>query len=137
MLSNRLFFNLLKITCILKYSHNPSSRSVVKESKPMHLLQFSQSIDSHSEIYVALQGTPPAVALAAPPPERRVTVTQERWARCQVIPTDTPFTSKSHIHRNCRTIRKDPNEKPHTKAELPTVLTLLLEGFSFFNQVQV
>lgn len=119
--------------CILRYSYSKSTWITVTESKPMQLSQFSQSIDSLSEIYVAFQGRPPAVALAAPsPPYRRVTVTQERWARCRVIPTDTPFASKSHIHRNCRTIREDLNEIPHTKPELPAELTLLLDVFFFF-----
>lgn len=48
-------------------------------------------------------------------------------------PPDAPsLPSKSHIHRHCRTIRKDFNKIPHTKPELPAAPTLLFSACCFF-----
>lgn len=71
----------------------------------MHLLQFSQSIDSPSEIYVAFQWDP-LLWPSQPPP-------QEGHGDTRVLgqmPSDPLWctsTSKSHIHRHHRTISLD------------------------------
>ena len=53
------FSQLLRIVRVPSTTSMWQSTGVtVRESKPMHLLQFSQSIDSPSEIYVAFQWDP-------------------------------------------------------------------------------
>lgn len=60
----------------------------------MHLLQFSQSIDSPSwNLCCFSVGTPCCGPHCLP--HRRVTVTQECWARCRVIPFDAPPLSRA------------------------------------------
>lgn len=96
----------------------------------MHLLQFSQSIDSPSEIYVAFQRDP-LLWPSLPPP-------QEGHGDTRVLgqmpsdPLRCTSTSKSHIHRHYRTISLDLIEIPHTKPESPASPTLLLAVFFFF-----
>lgn len=96
----------------------------------MHLLQFSQSIDSPSEIYVAFQWDP-LLWPSLPPP-------QEGHGDTRVLgqmpsdPLRCTSTSKSHIHRHYRTISLDLIEIPHTKPESPVSPALLLAIFFFF-----
>lgn len=77
--------------CRLRYN-----RVTVMESKPMHLLQFSHSIDSPSEIYVAFQWDL-LLWPSLPPP-------QEGHGGTRVpgqMPSDSlrcTSTSKSHFH---------------------------------------
>lgn len=69
------------------------NRVTVRGSEPMHLLQFSHSIDSPAEIYV-FSARPPAVALAA-------SLTGGSWRhqsagdRCPMIPSDAPPLAKA------------------------------------------
>lgn len=101
----------------------------------MHVLQFSQSIDSPSEIYVAFQGDP----LLCPSLSPR----QEGHCDTRVLsqmPSDPPeapsLPCTTHIHRHCRTIRKGFNKIPHSKPELLAAPTLLFSTcyiqYSFF-----
>ena len=95
----------------------------------MHLLQFSQSIDSPSEIYVAFQWDP-LLWPSLPPP-------QEGHGDTRVLgqmpsdPLRCTSTSKSHIHRHYRTITPDLIEIPHTEPESPASPALLLTVFFF------
>lgn len=69
------------------------NRVTVRGSEPMHLLQFSHSIDSPAEIYV-FSARPPAGALAA-------SLTGGSWwhqsagDRCPMIPSDAPPLAKA------------------------------------------
>lgn len=72
-----------------------TARVTVRESKPMHLFQFSHSIDSPSEIYVAFSSgrTPRRVGPSPPPLTVGVTVTRE-------APLPTPSDSSlMHLFR--------------------------------------
>ena len=99
----------------------------------MHLLQFSQSIDSPSEIYVAFQWDP-LLWPSLPPP-------QEGHGDTRVLgqmpsdPLRCTSTSKSHIHRHYRTITPDLIEIPHTEPESPASPALLLTVFFFFYSI--
>lgn len=95
----------------------------------MHLLQFSQSIDSPSEIYVAFQWDP-LLWPSLPPPQEGHGDTR---VLCQ-MPSDSlrsTSTSKSHIHRHYRTISIDLIDIPHTKPESPALPALLLAVLVF------
>ena len=99
----------------------------------MHLLQFSHSIDSPSEIYVAFHWD--LLLWPSLPPR------QEGHSDTRVLgqmPSDSLWcssTSKSHIHRPYRTISQELNEIPHTKPELPASPALLLAAFFFFPPI--
>lgn len=90
----------------------------------MHLLQFSQSIDSPSEIYVAFQWAP--LLRPSLPPR------QEGHSDTRVLgqmPSDPLWcisASKSHIHCYDRTISLQFIEIPHTRPESPASPAILL-----------
>lgn len=69
----------------------------------MHLLQFSQSIDSPSEIYVAFQWDP-LLWPSLPPPQEGHGDTRA-LGQMPSDPLRCTSTSKSHIHRRYRTIK--------------------------------
>ena len=73
----------------------------------MHLLQFSQSIDSPSEIYVAFQWDP-LLWPSLPPPQEGHGDTRA-LGQMPSDPLRCTSTSKSHIHRRYRTIKPRPH----------------------------
>lgn len=92
-----LLFSLPQCVDASAFARQPSTaRVTVRESKPMHLFQFSHSIDSPSEIYVAFSSgrTPHRVGpLPTPPTTVGVTVTRE-------APLQTPSdSSPMHLFR--------------------------------------
>lgn len=96
----------------------------------MHLLQFSQSIDSPSEIYVAFQWDP--LLRPSLPPR------QEGHSDTRVLgqmPSDPLWcisAPKSQIHCHDRTISLELFEIPHTRPELPASPAIPLALFFFF-----
>lgn len=104
----------------------------------MHLLQFSQSIDSPSEIYVAFQWDP--LLRPSLPPR------QEGHSDTRVLgqmPSDPLWcisAPKSQIHCHDRTISLELFEIPHTRPELPASPAIPLavsfsSSSSFFNSI--
>lgn len=116
----------------LSYSKEPGSQS----ESPNQCISYN----SHSLLILPLKfmllfsGTPCCGPRCLP--HRRVTVTQECWARCRVIPSDAPQLPKNHIHRHYRTISHRPHwNTTHTKSESPALPALLLAFFFFFNSI--
>lgn len=83
-----LFSPSCHIHAVFRYN-----RVTVRGAKPMHLLQFSHSIDSLAKIYV-FSARPPAAALAA-------SLTGGSWwhqsagDRCPMIPSDASLLAKA------------------------------------------
>ena len=112
----------------LRYSKVPGSQS----ESPNQCISYN----SHSLLILPLKfmllfsGTPYCGPHCLP--HRRVTVTQERWARCRVIPSDAPPLPKATSIAAIGQSSLDLIEIPHNKPESPASPALLLALFFFF-----
>lgn len=111
----------------LRYSNVPGSQS----ESPNQCISYN----SHSLLILPLKfmllfsGTPYCGPHCLP--HRRVTVTQERWARCRVIPSDAPPLPKATSIAAIGQSSLDFIEIPHNEPESPASPALLLALFFF------
>lgn len=113
----------------LRYSNVPGSQS----ESPNQCISYN----SHSLLILPLKfmllfsGTPYCGPHCLP--HRRVTVTQERWARCRVIPSDAPPLPKATSIAAIGQSSLDFIEIPHNEPESPASPALLLALFFYYS----